>query len=165
MSAEVHKALILTFAKAVVEVFKTQCSAEVAPGAVGVYKATAFPEEVEITTSIGINCEAFLGGISIGFPKGTYLKLASQVLGENYTEINDENRDFGSEMLNIIFGVMKTNFSDSHSIVIQPALPQVVQGRNLMLSSPAATKPLMIPFSSSLGNFFSTVALGASAPK
>lgn len=163
MSTELHKALIVTFAKAVCEVFKTQCSAEVAPGQVARYAPNTFEHDVGLCASIGILSPRFTGSISLGFPESTFTTIASRVLGEEIKEITEENRDFGSEMLNIIFGVMKTTFSAERGIVIQPAIPQVIQGKKLKISLRDDSSPLLIPFKSEVGPFFTTIALSAAA--
>lgn len=153
------KALVLTFVKAVIETFKTQVGAPATPGQMSQYHPDKFEGKLELAASVGLLCPRFSGSLTVGYPEKTFLAAANKVLGENYTTITNDNRDFGAEMLNIILGVTKTNFSKDHDVVIQPAIPLVVQGSGIKFSVQADQAPFLIPFKCELGDFYTTVAV------
>ena len=150
----------MTFAKAVIEVFETQVGApNTVPGEMTHYHPDTFNYKLDVASSVGLICPRFSGCLTLGFPEETFLKSANSVLGESYTAITDENRDFGAEMMNIILGVTKTNYSAEQGIVIQPAIPLVVQGAGIKFSLPPEFIPFLIPFNSDMGPFYTTVAV------
>ncbi len=153
------KALVLTFVKGVLETFKTQVGSITTPGQMQPYHPDKFDGKIDLAASVGLLCPRFSGSLTVGYPTSTFIAAANKVLGENYTAITNENRDFGAEMLNIILGVTKTNFSKDHDIVIQPAIPLVVQGSGIKFSVQADQAPFLIPFKCDLGEFYATVAV------
>ncbi len=163
-SQDLAKALILTFARSTAEVFKTQVNAPATPGEMSRYDPSRFELPMDLAASVGLLSPRFNGCLTIGFPADTFLKCYNAVLGENQTSITAENRDFGSEMLNIILGMTKTQFSASHGIVIQPAIPLVVMGKGIRFSLPPEFTPFLIPFKSDMGPFYTTIALSQIAP-
>ncbi len=94
------------------------------------------PANLEIASSLSVTSAEITGTLSLMFPGAVFLKLASTVFGSEFKEINEENRDLAAEILNMSFGMTKTKFSDSKSIVLQPAIPMIVQGEGVKLTLP-----------------------------
>lgn len=56
---------------------------------------------------------SFDGSFSLLFSKDSYLKVASKMLMEEYTDINDDNDDVASELVNMIVGNAKSPAAES----------------------------------------------------
>lgn len=91
------------------------------------------------------------GMVVIAFSKDIIFKIAKQMLGKEYKEIDDDIIDIVGELINIIAGNSK-KYLDEFKIVI--SLPSVIRGSNHSFF-PVSSKVtiIKIPFSSSIGTF------------
>lgn len=112
----------------------------------------------DISGVIGIVSETFNGSVVICFPEKTFLAVMSNMLGENYTEMNQEIIDGAGEITNMIFGQAKIVLNDK-GYGIKTAIPSVVTGKNHTLQSQTKGPIVVIPFSSSAGQFFVEICL------
>jgi len=112
----------------------------------------------DISGLVGVISSSFRGNISLSFWTDGYLKLVSRMLGENYTQIDDENKDAVAEILNMIFGLAKTALNDS-GMDIKSAIPTIVRGASHTLEHHPLHPTLVIPFSSpEMGEFRAEVS-------
>lgn len=81
----------------------------------------------DITGLIPISSPKHVGSMAISFPEDVYLKLISEMLGEEYTEINDENADGVGELCNQIFGNAKAALN-KQDIFLDMTIPSVIRG-------------------------------------
>jgi CheY-specific phosphatase CheX len=99
--------------------------------------------------------------IILCFPADTFLKIMSHMLGENFTEMNKDIQDGAAELLNIIYGQVRTLIKLTESKIIA-SIPTVFVGNQLDSlefegrgSMPTVHgKMINIPFETRFGNFF-----------
>jgi CheY-specific phosphatase CheX len=77
------------------------------------------------------------------------------MLGEKYTELNDELQDGAAELLNMIFGHAKV-ILNKQGHTIQKAIPTVIRGGNLQTTHLGNSKVVVLPFSvgAEIGEFY-----------
>ncbi|MBX3040716.1 MAG: chemotaxis protein CheX [Bdellovibrionaceae bacterium] len=144
---------IKPFLEGVVQVMKVQFACSVKPLAPFPKQKAPAATKIDIAAIIGVHGEKFNGSVALGLPEPIFLKLMSNMLGENYTEITDEVEDGAGEMLNMIFGHAKVILNQKgHSL--EKAIPTVVRGQNLTLKSLPSKNTLVIPFQTDLGTFY-----------
>ncbi len=111
------------------------------------------PLEIDISARILISSSYFKGSYYIAFPKQTFFNFYEKVVMEKCTEINDENKDFASELANIIYGQCKKKFSDE-GLNLEMVIP------TLHLGGINNAVVIIIPFESPVGKFYLAVAPG-----
>lgn len=82
--------------------------------------------------------EDFNGLFVISFPEATYLKVASAMLMEEYTEITEEIHDVGGEISNIATGNAKRYLAEM-GYAIKMATPTTIIGKGAKLKYPPKT--------------------------
>lgn len=102
----------------------------------------------DITGLIPISSPKHVGSMAISFPKEVYLKLVSEMLGEEFTEINDENSDGVGELCNQIFGNAKAALN-KQDIFLDMTIPSVIRGAGHHVRH-------AVPNASVLGVYFKT---------
>ncbi|HRO68153.1 MAG TPA: chemotaxis protein CheX [Pseudobdellovibrionaceae bacterium] len=144
---------IKPFLEGVVQVMKVQFACAVKPLPPYPKQKAVSPAPIDIAAIIGVRGEKFNGSVALGLPAGVFLKLMSNMLGENYSEITDEVEDGAGEMLNMIFGHAKIALNQKgHSL--EKAIPTVVRGQNLSLKALPSKNTLVLPFQTDFGTFF-----------
>ena len=98
------------------------------------------------------------GSLALSFSEKSILMIVSNMLGETYTEINDEVRDAVGEITNMISGVARKKL-ESQGYNILAAIPTVVSGKDHAILHVLGGPSIIIPFE--LGNdaFFVDVCL------
>ena len=112
------------------------------------------PLEMGVASKIMISSDYFKGSFYVIFPSKTFLTLYEKVVCDHYEVINDENRDFAGELANIIYGHSKKVFSES-GLNLDMAIPSVHRAAQI-----ESELVVVIPFKSSIGNFYIAVAPG-----
>ncbi len=136
-----------------VNVFKKMIHTEVKPGT-PLLKNQPYPT-YDISSVIGLSGEA-TGSIAFSFPKVVGLKVVSEMVGEKIKTVGQELTDGIGELANIITGNAKKDLSEYKLSI---SIPSVVIGKNHMLSAPKGTPTILVPFTSSIGNFAMEVSL------
>lgn len=95
----------------------------------------------------------FKGMMVLGFPKETYVKIASAMLMAEYTDYNDEIKDVGAEIANITTGNAKKILSQI-GFKIEMSIPSTVIGDACHIEYPKGTNVIEIPFQGNVGIFF-----------
>ena len=111
------------------------------------------PLDIAISAKILISSVYFKGSYYIAFPKETFLNFYEIVVMEKCTEINSENKDFASELANIIYGQCKKYFSNE-GLILDMVIPSLHLGE---INFPVV---ILIPFECSLGKFYLAIAPG-----
>ena len=114
----------------------------------------------DITSLIGMNGtkqteteeRSFKGLLAMTFPEDVYIKLASRMLMEEYTEYNNEISDVGSEICNIVMGNSKNGLSQL-GFKIGMASPSTIRGTNHQIKYPPKTVVIEITCSTDVGDF------------
>jgi chemotaxis protein CheX len=96
---------------------------------------------------------AFQGSLVLSWPMQTYLKTASKMLMEEYTEFNDEIHDVGMEIANITMGNAK-KVVNPLGYKIEMSVPNCVVGKDHVVESDKGTVTIVIPLESELGRLF-----------
>lgn len=150
---------LMTLIESTTYAMKVQGSLEILETSSKIYDSESFKEPIAIAATIGIVGDTVKGGITLAFPKETFLAIASEMLGEKYTEINSEIQDLSGEFLNIIFGGIKSKFTDGKKIPLQPAVPIVVRSEDLRFSFDTKEATYIVTFKTKLGIFFAAAAI------
>ncbi|MEK6705337.1 MAG: chemotaxis protein CheX [Bdellovibrionota bacterium] len=139
------------FLEAMIETFKIQCHTECKPGKIVLKKPY---EEIggDLSGVIGLTSETFKGSIVLSFPKDTFLKIASNMLGKIYTDITNEIRDVGAELTNIVLGRSKVVLNE-RGYAIKSALPSVICGADHRSTGLTLGSAVIVQFESDAGPF------------
>lgn len=139
------------FLAATLDVLKVQAEVTATAGKLYLKKSE---EKVmgDISGIIGIVSDNFNGSVAISFPEKTFLNVMSAMLGEEITELNSEIIDGAGEITNMIFGQAKVKLND-RGYGIKMALPQIITGENHSFQSLTKGPTVVVPFTSSAGNF------------
>jgi CheY-specific phosphatase CheX len=116
------------------EAFKVQVgeSLDVTATTMSGPEAIKAASSLDLVSVMGIQCTGFVGSLSLAFPQATYLGVLEKMLGEKYTEINSENADACSELLNIIYASARKDINEK-GFDFQPAIPSTISGRDVSL--------------------------------
>lgn len=150
---------IESFLKSTINVLKIQTEIDASYGKFDIAK-TKDHGICDISGVIGIICNNFNGSVIISFPEKTYLNVISKMLGEDFHEIQSENMDGAAELTNMIFGQAKLVLNEK-GFGIKMALPSVILGRPDSFISLNTGPAILVPFSSSAGDFYIRIGLTA----
>lgn len=112
----------------------------------------------DVSGVIGVISDQFNGSVIISFPEKTFLKVMSNMPGEEITELNKEIIDGAGELTNIIFGQAKAVLNENN-YGVQMALPSVICGKNHTLNHSPKDTVIVVPFESNVGNFFIEICI------
>ena len=132
-------------------VLKVQCNLDITHEKPFI-KGTRAQPDFEIAGIIGITSTVFTGTITICFPAKVYLKIMSNMLGEEFTEISRDLEDGAAELMNIIFGSAKVVLNEQ-GYAIQKAIPTVIAGSKLRTSHMGKGSVMVLPFQTAVGEF------------
>ena len=144
---------INAFCTTTVDVFRTMFSVEAVPGTPRL-KAEPYPT-ADISGIIGFSGEA-MGSIALSFPAATALKAVGALFGAPLTELNTEVSDAIGELANIVAGNVKKEIAQ---VQLSISLPQVVIGPKHKLSVQSTLPTIVVPFSTSMGDFAIEICL------
>ncbi len=99
----------------------------------------------------------------LSWPRQTYLKIASAMLMEEFTEYNDECADVGGEIVNMIMGNAKRDLSEM-GYTSNMAIPSMIEGENHSINYPKGTTIIEIPIDCTHGKMFMEICY-ADIPK
>lgn len=112
----------------------------------------------DVSGVIGIVSESFSGSVVISFPEKTFLAVMGGMLGEVFTSINKDILDGAGEITNMIFGQAKIVLNEQ-GYGIKSAIPSVVSGREHSVLGVTKGPIVVVPFSSTAGDFFVEICL------
>lgn len=116
------------------------------------FKGTQPQAPFEIAGIIALTSQNFNGSITICYTMPLYLKLMSNMLGENYTVFHDDLKDGAAELLNMIFGHAKVVLNQQGH-TLQKAIPTVIVGQITSTSHLGSGKVMVLPFTTDAGQF------------
>ncbi len=145
------------FLNATVHILNVQANLPAEPGK-AFLKKTNDRLVGDVSGIIGVVSDKFNGSVIISFPEATFLKVMSNMLGESFTELTPEIVDGAGEVLNMIFGQAKVVLNEK-GYGIKTAIPSVVTGRHLSVSTMTKGPVVVVPFSSGAGEFFVEICL------
>jgi chemotaxis protein CheX len=135
--------IVNPFITAAVETLKVQGGLPVEAGKPFIKGRVAQPS-FAIAGTIGVVSDQFKGVVTICFEEPFYLKMMSNMLGEELTVLNDEIQDGAAEILNIIYGTAKATIN-SKGYNLQKAIPSVMRGTDLHTAQPGSVPTIVIP--------------------
>ena len=98
------------------------------------------------------------GLIAVTFPKQIACFATSQMIGEEFHDINEEVKDGVREMTNIITGNAKSTFK-TRGLDIAMSLPSVIVGANHQISTPVGIQSMLVGFQTDTGSFWLEIGL------
>jgi chemotaxis protein CheX len=115
----------------------------------------------DISSLVSMNSSKFVGSFAISFDKPCFLEIASNMLYEEFTEIDSENRDAASEICNQVFGKAKAKMNDQMSLDIAKAIPALIVGDNHTIKHQIDGPCLAVKFNTPKGSFTIEIVLRA----
>ncbi|OFZ17501.1 MAG: hypothetical protein A2X86_03315 [Bdellovibrionales bacterium GWA2_49_15] len=107
----------------------------------------------DVTALLPLQGALIKGSMALSFEQPVFLSLVNAMLGENYTEINEENSSCIGELCNQIFGLAKTQLNEmGHKLV--HTLPTIITGREHKISHFVKGDTIVIEFATKIGDFF-----------
>ena len=113
----------------------------------------------DVSGIIGITGDA-VGSLAISFHHDSILKIVEKMLGEPYPKINDDVLDAVGELTNMISGVARTHL-EKQGMRVYAAIPTVIYGIGHTVDHVLKGPGIVIPFSSSAGDFFVDVCISS----
>ncbi len=95
----------------------------------------------------------FKGSLVLSWPEESYLKAASAMLMEEFTEFNDEISDVGMEIANITMGNAKKILSEA-GYLIEMSIPTSVHGKNHEIKAQEKVVTITTPLECKFGTFY-----------
>ena len=143
------------FLEGTISVLKTMAMIEPKAGAPYVKKGNQ--AKGDVSGIIGLTGSA-CGSLALSFTEKCILKIVSNMLGEDYKEMNGDVNDAVGEITNMISGVARKCLeADGFNIVA--AIPTVVSGKNHAILHVLGGPSVIIPFQTSDGDFFVDVCM------
>jgi|WetSurMetagenome_2_1015567.scaffolds.fasta_scaffold04810_10 chemotaxis protein CheX len=143
------------FLNGTLEVLKKMAFIDAVPGKPHVKTdETAFGD---VSGIIGITGDA-LGSLALSFSEKCICKIASNMLGEEFTEVTRDIIDATGEITNMISGASRTQM-EKMGMSVYAAIPTVVHGHNHTITHILKSPSIVIPFSTASGNFVIDVCI------
>lgn len=143
-------ALINPFINSTLNVIKTMAFTDVKPGAP--YIKTGNKTYGVVTGIIGLASEKYSGNMILSFDEGAILGIVSGMLGETFTEVNQDVVDAVGELTNMISGGAKAVLSQE-GYVFNMATPAMIVGKDIEISQLTSSPIVAVPFTTSSGSF------------
>lgn len=149
MSIRYDVSFINPFLGAVINVLETMAMVQVKPGRPFVKSDRAATGDV--TGLIGVSGFA-VGTIALTMSTGAILTVVTNMVGEEYTRINDEVADAVGELTNMISGQARRSLAEL-GMTFKASTPSVVTGKGHVVNHVGAGPILVIPFETDGGAF------------
>ena len=111
----------------------------------------------DVSGVIGLTGDA-KGSLALSFTASCIFAILSNMLGETYTELNDEIYDAVGELTNMISGDARKHL-EAEGLIITAAIPTIISGRNHIIKHIVSGPSIIIPFSTAHGPFVVDVCL------
>jgi len=146
------------FIEGLKEVFSTMMQTEVTPCSPKLKDCALTLGE--FTAVIGMNgklnkngqSKNFRGQIGVSFSEEVFLKVASAMLMEEYTEYCEDIADTAGEIVNIVMGSAKKSLAPE-GYEIGMATPTTIKGKNVEIKYPKGASTIVTAIESDLGTF------------
>lgn len=142
---------------ATVSVLATMAMVEPTPGRPFIKKDRV--SRGDVSGIIGLAGEnGIQGSFAISFEEGCILHIVSEMLGEEFTELNDEIRDAVGELTNMISGAARAKL-DEMGYKFDMAIPTVVCKTQHEITQVTKAPVVVIPFKTERGRFHAEATL------
>jgi chemotaxis protein CheX len=147
------------FIDAAKSVFETMVFTKLEPGKPSL--KTSNLSHGDVSAVLGLNGEIDRNGKKVSYramlvlswPYATYLKVASAMLMDNFTEYTEDISDVGGEICNMIMGNAKRDLA-LKGYSSNMAIPSMIEGARHCIKYPPKTTVIVIPLNSAHGEFF-----------
>lgn len=112
----------------------------------------------DIASVLGMVGQNMRGTAVLIFPYALYLRLMSNLLREEITELTQENEDGISEFLNVIYGSVKRILNEKN-YSLQKSIPSVIRGEELKTKHYTDQPVHVLPFELEGERFFVEIAI------
>ncbi len=106
----------------------------------------------DVTGLIGLTGEKAKGSLAITFSETAILSIASRMLGEPITSLDDSVADCVGEITNIVTGGAKKLLSEK-GYTFELALPTTIIGKGHTITHNTTGKVICVPFETDAGTF------------
>jgi len=111
----------------------------------------------DISGIIGITGDA-IGSLAISFKEGCICDIMSRMLGETYTEANQDIFDGVGEITNMISGAARTHM-EKEGLTVYAAIPSIIYGKSHTINHILNSPSIVIPFDTDKGSFVVDVCI------
>lgn len=143
------------FLEATIDVLKTMAFVDPTPGKPYLKKDNY--AKGDISAIIGMTGAA-KGSLALTFSESCIVKIVSNMLGEDITEINGDIKDAVGEITNMVSGAARKKL-EAEGFIITAAIPTVVSGKGHSIVHVMGGPSIIIPFSTEHGPFVVDVCL------
>lgn len=143
-SKDPKKKFLDVVAKATVKTLSDLSGVKLTPGAAFV-KGKRDQMPFAVGGLIGVTSSSISGSIGLCFPRIAFLNIVTKMLGEEHTEVGPGNEDAAAELLNIIFGLAKTNLN-KEGFEVKMAIPSILRGGSVQSSYAKVHEVAVLPF-------------------
>ena len=147
--------LINPFIDATLNVLETMAQVTSEPGKP--YLKTNDIAKGEVTGLIGLSGDINVS-ISVSFDRGSILKIVSNMLGEEMTEVNADISDAVGELTNMISGQARKGL-EVIGTTYMAVIPTVISGKTHKINHSVNGPKIAIPFKTETGEFTIEVCL------
>lgn len=147
------------FIDAVIEVLKAEVGVSAARGQLSLQKSAMTTDDITVLVHL---VGQIYGVVLYGMPTNTGLQFVSQIMGQEFTEMDSLAQSGVGELSNVITGRATVKFSQSgYQSNISP--PMVIAGKGVQVSTLDFPR-LVVPLDSQLGPMTVHLALRESTP-
>ena len=146
--------IVNPFLAAAMHVLKTMAQVDAKPGKPFLKKDDLAIGDV--SAIIGVTGAA-RGSMALVFTEQCIKDIVSNLLGEPFTELNDDVRDAVGELTNMICGDARRRLAEV-GFVLQAGIPTIIGGKGHSVGHIANGPRLAVPFETSCGSFMLEVA-------
>jgi len=140
------------FLNAILNVLSTMAMTEAKAGKP--YIKTSDFAHGEITGMIGLAGSIVRGSLAINFSREAILYIAKQMLGEEFTKIDETVQDVVGEITNMVSGGARKTLGEK-GYKIESAIPTMITGMNHIITHKSTGPTIIVPFEiEGAGNFF-----------
>jgi chemotaxis protein CheX len=150
--------IITPFIEATENVLKTMAFINPQPGKA--YLKQDSVAQGDVSAIIGMT-GSIRGSLALSFSGSCILKIVSNMLGEEMSEITSEVKDAVGEITNMVSGVGRQKL-ESEGFIIAAAIPTIVSGESHSILHVLAGPSLIIPFETEHGPFVVDICLNES---
>jgi chemotaxis protein CheX len=145
------------FLAATIKTLEVQCHTKIKVGKP--YMRKEQTQDVVVASQLSLVSDGFQGSVLLCFPEKVFLKVYSNMFGEQCTDLTDDMREAAGELLNIIYGQAKTDLNQK-GYRFPMALPKVLSAGAFRTHESKMASAMVIPFETDLGLFHLEIGSG-----
>jgi chemotaxis protein CheX len=143
--------IINPFIESIINVLSTMANTTAQQGKIFLKKDNL--AKGDVTGIIGMAGEKAKGSLAISFTEPVILHVASNMLGEKYTTLEPIVIDMVSEIVNMVLGSVKNTLAEK-GYIFDMSIPSTISGHNHNVSHKTIGPVIIVPFMTSIGDFF-----------